>query len=731
MLMKLNRSILALPLFTLLLFSFNSFARALPRRAFFGVRMENISDETVRLMKLPSANGVLVGGIIPGSTAESSELQRGDIWLAINGQAINSTQEGMAAIRGLREGQTVSYKYWRAGISYEKQIKMKALPKEQYADFDMEYGQVSANGALLRTLVSKPKKSGKRPAVLFLQGVGCYSIDSPMDTAGSTSQLLNYLTRQGFVTMRVDKPGQGDSQGTPCAELDFNAEADAYRQALLALRARPEVDADNIFIIGHSMGGVMAPLIAKDAPVKGIIAYGAIGVNFMEYLFNSRRTIAEANNMSPEEADDYVKKTCECSWPYFVEGKSMDDIFRELPDCRNYFGDLGRADVFWHQLYDLNIPALWSAYPGKVLAAWGQADYISTRPEHVLIAGYANHFHPGNGTFLEVPGADHGMYGATSFRDAQENTPKQYNPVVSQLLGKWLMENAGLAAVEQKQQPDTRMGEADPSPAREILKMDGVENAYPRWSKDGGSILFQSNRSGKWQLYRMDRDGSHEQQLTQGDANNNFPDWTADNRRIAFVSDRDGNEEIYLMNADGSGLKRLTNHPGRDIHPYLSPDGKKILFNSQMGGTENFEVYETDLAGSYFKRLTTTPDEETCARFSPDMQRIVFLDAAPGAENDDIFVMKADGTGRQNVSRSPGPEGWPAWSPDGSKIIYASAENGRQFSLYEINPDGSGRRQLSSPPPGYYDARPALNAAGEMVFNRQSGKTIGIYIVGI
>ena len=258
-----------------------------------------------------------------------------------------------------------------------------------------------------------------------------------------------------------------------------------------------------------------------------------------------------------------------------------------------------------------------------------------------------------------------------------------------------------------------------------------MENAYPRWSKDGSAILFQSNRSGKWQLYRMNRDGSQEQQLTPGDANYNFPDWSADNRHPRLcLRPRWQRGDLRRCRPTVPGLRRLTNHPGRDIHPYLAPDGKKLLFNSQMGGTENFEVYETDLAGSYFKRLTTTPDEETCARYSPDMQQIVFLCGEAATGNDEIYVMNADGTARQNVTRSPGPEGWPAWSPDGQKIIYASAETGRSFRLYEINPDGSGKRQLSTPPVSYYDARPALNAAGEMVFNRQSGKTIGIYMAG-
>ena len=47
------------------------------------------------------------------------------------------------------------------------------------------------------------------------------------------------------------------------------------------------------------------------------------------------------------------------------------------------------------------------------------------------------------------------------------------------------------------------------SEPRTILWEEGVKNAYPRWSKDASRILYQSNKSGKWQLFVMDRDGSH------------------------------------------------------------------------------------------------------------------------------------------------------------------------------------------------------------------------------
>ena len=188
-------------------------AQTLPRRAFFGVRMEAVTDETARVMNLPAVKGVLVSSVVAASTAEAAGLQRGDVWLTLNGEEINSPNEGVAALRQLREGTQFRYKYLRQGKEFEKEAVLKPFPRESYADFDLDYGTVKSGEAQLRTLISRPKKPGKLPAVLFVQGVGCYSIDTPLDTNTSPTQLLNYLTRQGFVTMRVDKQGMGDSRG--------------------------------------------------------------------------------------------------------------------------------------------------------------------------------------------------------------------------------------------------------------------------------------------------------------------------------------------------------------------------------------------------------------------------------------------------------------------------------------------------------------------------------------
>ena len=261
-----------------------------------------------------------------------------------------------------------------------------------------------------------------------------------------------------------------------------------------------------------------------------------------------------------------------------------------------------------------------------------------------------------------------------------------------------------------------------------ILWEDGVENAYPRWSNDGTKILYQSNRTGRWQIYIMDIDGSNKRRVTIDKYNNNFPAWSPDNKQIAFVSDRKGNEDVYVMNIDGSGLKNLSNNPARDIHPYWSPDGEKILFNSSRDDEESFEVYQVNVDRTGLKRLTDTKEVETCARFSPNGKKIVYLKGTPG-RNDEVCVMNSDGTGQKYLTKSDSNEGWPVWAPGGKQIIYSSTWDG-QFCLFSMNADGSDMKRISIPEAPYYDARASVSPDGkEIVFNRQAEGTTGIYIL--
>jgi Tol biopolymer transport system component len=265
---------------------------------------------------------------------------------------------------------------------------------------------------------------------------------------------------------------------------------------------------------------------------------------------------------------------------------------------------------------------------------------------------------------------------------------------------------------------------ADPTDPVVLLYEPGIENAYPRLSNDGRRILYQSNRTGTWQLFVLDTATGEQQRLTTDAFNNNFVDWSADNEWVAFVSDRDGNEEIYRMRSDGTELERLTENASRDIHPYFSPDGKYLLFNSDRDNG-SLDVYRLDLGSRELLRVTDSPMQETCARYSPDMKHIVLL--RNSMTSDDVVILDVETGELSNLTNTPLViDGWPMYSADGQWIYYSTTQSG-QHSIHRVRPDGTGDETLTSAAVGEEDGRAFIGRDGRtLIFNKRKDGAIDI-----
>ena len=315
----------------------------------------------------------------------------------------------------------------------------KEYPRESYPDLSVEYTEVQSATGLHRMIITKPPKNVKLRVLVFIGGIGCYSMDTPMDTSRNETQLLNKLARDGYMAVRVEKPGMGDGAGhsKKCSEISFQEEKEVYVQAITNLKSRADVIPDEVYILGHSMGGVMAPLVASETSIKGIIAYGTIGSNFMEYLIKTRRTIAEAYGWPADETDAYIKDVCECAAYYFIEKMTTEEAAKKKSNCRDNLSVFDyRSRKYNDELYAFNLPALWKSFNGAALLMWGQGDFISAKDDHQILADAINSYHKGNATFAVI-NADHGMNYAASFKEARTN-PGKYNPEVGNKILAWL-----------------------------------------------------------------------------------------------------------------------------------------------------------------------------------------------------------------------------------------------------------------------------------------------------
>src|SRR5262249_14139148 len=145
--------------------------------------------------------------------------------------------------------------------------------------------------------------TGPFPAVFLITGSGPQDRDESLLGHKPFLVLADYLTRKGIVVLRADDRGFGKSTGSfaNATTADF---ADDAESAVVYLKGRRDVEAKKIGLIGHSEGGLVAPMVAaRNEDVGFIVLIAGPGVPGDQILPEQHTLISEANGTAPEQAE--------------------------------------------------------------------------------------------------------------------------------------------------------------------------------------------------------------------------------------------------------------------------------------------------------------------------------------------------------------------------------------------------------------------------------------------
>lgn len=282
-------------------------------------------------------------------------------------------------------------------------------PLESIEGLDSHYGVLETrDGTRLRTVLTRPAGSrGRLPAILFVQWLSCESIELPASQTDGWSRMLRRIARDsGAVMLRTDKAGVGDSEGGPCAELDYETELAHHREALAALRRSGHADPERILIFGASMGGNMAPLVAQGKEVAGIMIWGGGAHTWFERMLGFERRAKELGGWPAAELDGYMKSLTRFLHGYLVEGLAPEAIAEREPALGGVWRQIvgtgagshyGRPLAFHRQAQARDWAAAWAQVQAPVLAVYGEYDWFESAEAHRLVADIANRGRPGRG----------------------------------------------------------------------------------------------------------------------------------------------------------------------------------------------------------------------------------------------------------------------------------------------------------------------------------------------
>jgi len=206
----------------------------------------------------------------------------------------------------------------------------------------------------------------------------------------------------------------------------------------------------------------------------------------------------------------------------------------------------------------------------------------------------------------------------------------------------------------------------------------GLAGAFqPGWSPDsqwiafGLGTWFQERNRASAALWRVRRDGSGAEQLTDGSLHSGFPSYSADGKEIVFRVWGEKEKGLRILNLDTRQIRVLTQ--GYDNLPGWSPDGKRIVF-TRKGDDGNFDIFTIKPDGTGLFRATTHPSSDGHAVWTAD-GKIMWSGSQHGFRDEaalydqtfqqygQIYIMNADGSGKRILTDSKWEDSMPLYLP--------------------------------------------------------------------
>lgn len=358
----------------------------------------------------PDTNPPTVKAVSPGGAGEEAGIQAGDILLSLNSVPVTTANGFALDISRHLAGESVSIRVSRHGERITKSVVLKPRPYETSPDANILYTSITAGGARRRVIVTQPKSAGRHAAVLLIGGLGCYSLDGEISRPTGYGPILAALAKKDYVTMRVEKSGEGDSDGPACTDPKSTAdlEASGYVAGLRLLKSYDFVDPTRVFIFAHSLGPLLGSMVVPQEPVRGFVAAETVGRSWFEYgLENVRRQAALVGEL-PDQVDAEVRAHAECAYHFYMVHETPEQVSKIGPQCIEMIQSYaGVPYTYMQQIGDLSLGKQWKRVDIPVLVIYGTSDPATSADEGRYLVDLINRFHPGRASYIEIDGMGH------------------------------------------------------------------------------------------------------------------------------------------------------------------------------------------------------------------------------------------------------------------------------------------------------------------------------------
>lgn len=227
------------------------------------------------------------------------------------------------------------------------------------------------------------------------------------------------------------------------------------------------------------------------------------------------------------------------------------------------------------------------------------------------------------------------------------------------------------------------------------------QERHPRWSPDGKWILFESNRNGSYQLYRVSPDGGEPKQLTTISTEAGQGIWSPDGKWIAFVSAvyPEFSERPFFI-SDSLNREKLAAKETSKVKAHVMTkllykhwdswvdDLRQHVFIMYSEGGDPHDVTPGENDGVPTSTTFSAGDDFD---FSPDGNELAYeippvpVNTQAWSTNHDIYTVNLTNGNRKQLTANPAADGTPRYSPDGKYILYrAQARPGFEADRWQL-----------------------------------------------
>ena len=230
-----------------------------------------------------------------------SEINVKESAVKLESKKIGATFEGKLSEDGKELKGTWKQSGGELALTFKRLAKAPSYarpqdPKKPYPYIEEEVKlENKAAGVKLAGTLTFPKGKGPFPAVVLITGSGPQDRDEALMGHRPFLVLADHLTRNGIAVLRCDDRGVGGSTGNTSTSTTADFADDAL-VGVAFLKGRPEIDGKKIGLIGHSEGGVVAPIAAtKSNDVAFIVLLAGTGLVGEEILYRQGELILKAS----------------------------------------------------------------------------------------------------------------------------------------------------------------------------------------------------------------------------------------------------------------------------------------------------------------------------------------------------------------------------------------------------------------------------------------------------